>query len=81
MILDLHGRVPDARTIWSFRELPTRARAIEAVLSRFDAHLGDRGYFAMGGQGVVAALNRAIWSDCGRRRFCEVELWEVRLCR
>ena len=27
--LDLHGRVPDARTIWLFREMLTRAQAVE----------------------------------------------------
>lgn len=37
--LDLHGRVPDARTIWLFREMLTKAGAVEALFARFDAHL------------------------------------------
>ena len=54
--LDLHGRVPDARTIWLFRELLTRAKAIEVLFARFDAHLRDRGYLAMGGQMIDASI-------------------------
>jgi IS5 family transposase len=54
--LDLHGRVPDARTIWLFRELLTRARAIDGLFARFDAHLRDRGYLAMGGQMIDASI-------------------------
>ena len=54
--LDLHGRVPDARTIWLFRELLTRAKAIEVLFVRFDAHLRDRGYLAMGGQMIDASI-------------------------
>ena len=47
--LDLHGRVPDARTIWLFREMLTKAGAVEALFARFDAHLKEQGYLAMGG--------------------------------
>ncbi len=54
--LDLHGRVPDARTIWLFRELLTKARAIDVLFARFDAHLRDRGYLAMGGQMIDASI-------------------------
>jgi IS5 family transposase len=54
--LDLHGRVPDDRTIWLFRELLTRAKAIDVLFARFDAHLRDRGYLAMGGQMIDALI-------------------------
>ena len=47
--LDLHGRVPDARTIWLFREMLTKAKAIEVFFAHFNEHLRDRGYLAMGG--------------------------------
>lgn len=57
--LDLHGRVPDARTIWLFREHLTRARAVDALFARFDAHLRDRGYLAMGGQMIDASIIEA----------------------
>ncbi len=35
--LGLEGAVPDAKTIWLFRERLTRAGAIEALLADFDA--------------------------------------------
>lgn len=35
--LRLHDRVPDAKTIWSFRKHLTKAGAIEGLFSRFDA--------------------------------------------
>ena len=57
--LDLHGRVPDARTIWLFRELLTRAKAIDALFARFDAHLRASGYLAMGGQMIDASIVEA----------------------
>jgi IS5 family transposase len=57
--LDLHGRVPDARTIWLFRETLTRAKAVDALFARFDAHLKERGYLAMGGQMIDASIIEA----------------------
>lgn len=57
--LDLHGRVPDARTIWLFREMLTKAGAVEALFARFDAHLKEQGYLAMGGQMIDASIIEA----------------------
>lgn len=54
--LDLHGRVPDARTIWLYREHLTKAKAVEALFARFEAHLRERGYLAMGGQMIAASI-------------------------
>ncbi len=54
--LTLADRVPDARTIWLFREKLTRAGAIEPLFARFDAALRDSGYIAMSGQIVDATL-------------------------
>ena len=53
------GRVPDARTIWLFRELLTKAKAIDALFARFDGHLRERGYLAMGGQMIDASIIEA----------------------
>ena len=52
--LGLSDTVPDANTIWTFREALTRARlagkpAIEVVFERFDAVLSAAGFLAMGG--------------------------------
>ncbi|MEM6934521.1 MAG: IS5 family transposase [Pseudomonadota bacterium] len=57
--LDLHGRVPDARTIWLFREQLTKAGAVERLFKRFDAHLREAGYLAMGGQMIDASIVEA----------------------
>ena len=54
--LGLSDRVPDARTIWLFRERLTKAGAIEALFERFDAMLRDAGYIAMSGQIVDSSL-------------------------
>jgi IS5 family transposase len=54
--LALADRVPDARTIWLFREKLTKAGAIEALFERFDAALRASGYIATSGQIVDATL-------------------------
>ena len=57
--LGLDDRVPDARTIWLFREQLTKAGAIEALFGRFDRLLKEAGYLAMSGQIVDASVIRA----------------------
>ena len=52
----LSDRVPDARTIWLFREKLTKAGAIGPLFERFDATLRQSGYIAMAGQIVDASL-------------------------
>ena len=54
--LGLDGRVPDATTVWLFRERLVQAKAIDKLFARFDAALTDRGYLAMGGQIIDATV-------------------------
>jgi len=54
--LGLGDPVPDANTIWTFREALTRAGAIEHLFTRFDRELRTQGYLAMSGQLVDASL-------------------------
>jgi IS5 family transposase len=59
--LSLADRVPDANSIWNFREALTQAQidgvpAIEALFRRFDAQLRAAGYIAMGGQIIDATV-------------------------
>lgn len=54
--LGLADRVPDARTIWLFREKLTHAGAIKPLFDRFNAALREAGYIAMGGQIIDATL-------------------------
>ena len=54
--LGLGDPVPDANTIWTFREALTKAGAIETLFARFDQVLRDAGYLAMSGQLVDATI-------------------------
>jgi IS5 family transposase len=54
--LALHQAVPDAKTIWLYREQLKQAGAIEGLFRRFDKVLADQGYLAMGGQIIDATL-------------------------
>lgn len=57
--LALNDAVPDAKTIWLFREQLVRAGAFERLFARFDAALSERGFLAMGGQIVDATIVEA----------------------
>ena len=54
--LGLADAVPDANTIWAFREALKRAGAVEALFARVDATLRGAGYLAMGRQIVDASI-------------------------
>ena len=56
----LEGTVPDATTVWLFRERLVKAKAIDRLFARFDAVLKDRGYLAMGGQIIDATVVLAL---------------------
>jgi transposase, IS5 family len=57
--LALHEAVPDAKTIWLYREQLTRTGALARAFERFDTMLRERGYLAMGGQIVDATVIEA----------------------
>ena len=42
--LGIAQKVPDAKTIWLFREHMAAAGAIRNLLARFDKHLNKAGY-------------------------------------
>ncbi len=48
--------MPDATTVWLFRERLVQAKAIDKLFARFDTALTDRGYLAMGGQIIDATM-------------------------
>ena len=74
--LDLHGRVADARTIRLLRKHLTGAKAVDALFARFDAHLKERGYPAMGGRTIDAAIIEA-----PRRRTTDAGKDALKACR
>src|SRR6516164_403806 len=54
--LDLEGPVPDATTIWLFREALAQAGLIDKLFERFGQHLETEGYIARGGQIIDATI-------------------------
>jgi transposase, IS5 family len=59
--LTVADRVPEANSIWNFREALTRTivdgkPAIEILFKRFDAALAQAGFLAMGGQIIDATI-------------------------
>jgi len=71
--LELGDRVPDARTIWLYRDLLTREKAIDRLFSRLDTMIVDQGFLAMGGQIVDATIVSA-----PKQRMNEVEKADVK---
>ena len=62
-------RVPDGTTIRRLPEAPVRTGAVEKPFARSDAHPGDAGYPAMGGQTVdatIVAAPRQRMTDAGK---------------
>ncbi len=54
--LGLEDRVPDAKTVWLYREQLAQAGMIATVFENFDSYLKGRGYLAMGGQIIDASI-------------------------
>jgi transposase, IS5 family len=54
--LDLHQRIPDAKTIWLFRETLAQAGVVETLFAQFDTYLAGQGLQARGGQLIDASL-------------------------
>ena len=54
--LGIEDRVPDATTVWLFREQLTNKGVIEQLFERFEEYLRQAGYQAEGGQIVDATL-------------------------
>jgi len=54
--LGLEDPVPDATTLWLYREQLVRAELIDALFGAFDAYLEAQGWLAMGGQMIDASI-------------------------
>ena len=54
--LALHQRIPDAKTIWLFRETVAQAGVVETLFKQFDTYLASQGLQARGGQLIDASL-------------------------
>jgi len=54
--LGIEDQVPDATTLWLYREAMARAGVVERLFDEFDGYLRAQGYLAMGGQIVDASI-------------------------
>jgi IS5 family transposase len=54
--LAIEDSIPDATTLWLFREKLAKAGLIEKLFERFDQHLAAKGYIARGGQIIDATI-------------------------
>lgn len=54
--LGLEDPVPDAKTVWLYREQLAQAGLVEGLFAEFDGYLKDQGYLAMGGQIIDASI-------------------------
>jgi IS5 family transposase len=54
--LGLEDTVPDATTVWLFREALAKAGLVKTLFERFNRHLDAKGYIARGGQIVDATI-------------------------
>ena len=54
--LGLEDRVPDAKTVWLYREGLAQAGLVEVLFRQFDGYLARQGYIARGGQILDASI-------------------------
>src|ERR1700722_5445610 len=54
--LGLEDAVPDATTLWLYREALARDGTVETLFATFDRYLRDQGLLAMGGQIIDATI-------------------------
>ena len=54
--LGLEDRVPDAKTVWLYREALAQAGKVEELFQQFDRHLARQGSIARGGQILDASI-------------------------
>ena len=54
--LSLADRVPDAKTVWLYRDALAQAGKVEELFRQFDGYLARQGYIARGGQILDASI-------------------------
>src|SRR3979409_2039647 len=64
--LELEDTVPDAKTLWLYREALGKAGAVEELFDLLDGLLKDKGYPARGGQIIDATIVSAQATQFGR---------------
>ena len=54
--LDLAQRIPDAKTVWLFRETLAQGQVVERLFAQFETYLAEHGLQPRGGQLIDASL-------------------------
>ena len=75
--LGLEDRIPDATTVWLYRERLARAGIVEKLFEMFDAFLRERGYRAMGGQIIDASIVPVPTQRNSREENAEIKAGEI----
>lgn len=75
--LSLEETVPDAKTIWLYRELLTKAGVIRRVFNKFDRYLQDQGFKAKKGQLIDATIVEVPKQDMTEKERDAVEAGET----
>jgi transposase, IS5 family len=77
--LGLEDPVPDAKTVWLYREHLAQAGVIKGLFAIFDGYLKDQGYLAMGGQIIDASIVAAPKQRNNREENARIKAGETPL--
>jgi IS5 family transposase len=75
--LNLEDRVPDAKTVWAFRELLKQRELGQVLFKRFDEQLAARGLIAKGGQMIDATFVEVPKSRNSREDNAKLKAGEI----
>ena len=59
LALAMTDKIPDAKTIWKYREQLTEANLVKPLFKKFDEYLSEKGFKASGGQLIDATIIEA----------------------
>jgi transposase, IS5 family len=75
--LGLEARVPDATTVWLYREQLVQAAVVEELFAAFDGYLREQGWLAMGGQMIDASIVPVPRQRNGREENAKIKAGET----
>ena len=75
--LQLEDRVPDAKTVWLFREQLKELKLVEVLFARFHEQLATRGYVARAGQMIDATFVEVPRQRNGREDNAKIKAGET----
>ena len=75
--LQLEDRVPDAKTVWLFRERLKELNLVEGLLTRFHEQLAAQGYIARAGQMIDATFVEVPRQRNGREENARIKAGET----